>query len=317
MTREGPTTALLLMGYGSPASAEEIPEYLQDVLHGRRPSAEMVTEYQRRYDRIGGSPQARILESLRRKLEPLAARAGLHARVYLGVKHLRPHLSSVIPEAAREGVDRLVAVPLSPYASPWILQPYRAGIRLGCERSPRPITVDLRAGWHREAPWLEYWAQAIRATSPSDRGLLLLSAHSLPERLRRAGDPYPGLVQETAGLIASRADLTPWEFTYQSAGNTTEPWLGPDIVDRIDAWGGTGGGAVTIAPFGFVFDHLEILYDLDIVVRDHCAQRGMRYHRVPSPNDHDLLVQALLDVACAPNWPSTVHGQPEHAENGR
>jgi ferrochelatase len=290
------TTAVLLMGYGSPNGADDLPTYLADVLHGQSPSPSMVAEYVRRYQVIGGSPQNRILASLRSKLEHRLGRDQPGTKVFLGVKHGRPALRDVVPEAARGGFRHLIAVPLSPYASTWISDPYRDGVAEGIRASATPITVDIRLGWNLDPNWIAYWSRAIRAglshgTPPETP--VLLSAHSLPERMRALGDPYPEILQVTSKAIAQAARLTHWSFTFQSAGNTTEGWLGPDITDIMLEWKARGADAQLIASFGFVFDHLEVLYDLDVVVHEFATQHGIEYHRVPMPNDADEVVEAL------------------------
>jgi protoporphyrin/coproporphyrin ferrochelatase len=295
-TRSRDGTAVLLMGYGSPNGADDLPEYLADVLHGEQPSPAMVAEYVRRYDRIGGSPQNRILASLRTKLERRLAPEWPGARVFLGVKHGRPALRDVIPEAAHAGFRHLVAVPLSPYASTWISEPYRQGVAEGIRAAATPIDVDVRLDWHLDPHWIGYWSRAIRAdleAHPDPNGTVLLSAHSLPQRMRDRGDPYPEILHETADAIATAAHLARWSFTFQSAGNTTEPWLGPDITEVMLDWKGRGARRQVVASFGFVFEHLEVLYDLDVVIREYAEQHGIEYYRIPMPNDADDVVEAI------------------------
>ena len=299
----GPTRAVLLMGYGSPNGAADLPEYLREVMHGRPPSDETVAEYVRRYAQIGGSPQRRILASLREKLERRLRRDAPEVRVFLGVKHGRPALRDVIPEAARAGVRHLVAVPLSPYASTWISEPYQVGVDEGVRLAATPIDVDVRLGWHTDPHWVGYWVRAIRAAlaeRPDPSSAVLLSAHSLPQRMRDRGDPYPEILRETSDRIAREAQLDRWSFTFQSAGNTTEAWLGPDITDVLLDWQRRGARAPLIASFGFVFDHLEVLYDLDVVVREFAERHGIEYRRVPMPNDADDVVEALAARVLAP-----------------
>jgi protoporphyrin/coproporphyrin ferrochelatase len=298
------STAILLMGYGSPNGADDLPTYLADVLHGQSPSAAMVAEYVRRYTVIGGSPQNRILASLRSKLEHRLAQERPGTQVFLGVKHGRPALRDVVPEAARAGFRHLIAVPLSPYASTWISEPYREGVAEGIRNAATPITVDLRLGWNLDPDWIAYWSRAIGAELSG--GLppgtpVLLSAHSLPERMRARGDPYPEILHVTSEAIARAAHLRDWSFTFQSAGNTTEGWLGPDITDLMLEWKAKGAATQLVASFGFVFDHLEVLYDLDVVVRDFAAQHGIAYHRVPMPNDAEEVVEALARRITGPS----------------
>ena len=299
-TDSGRQTAVLLMGYGSPTTADDLPAYLSDVLGGTRPSAEMVEEYRRRYDLIGGSPQNRTLESIRVKLERRLAGSRGPKRVYLGTKHWLPHIEDVLPAMAKDGFERAIAIPLSPYASTWILEPYRKALARGVSSSPSPIQVDLRAGWHLNPHWIDYWRAAIRSADGPKDPCVILSAHSLPRRMQDLGDPYPELLHATADAIASSARLSRWSFTFQSAGNTTEPWLGPDITEVMLDWKRNGVDGQLIASFGFVFDHLETLYDLDVVVKDFVTANGIAYHRVPMPNDHEKIIQALADVAMSP-----------------
>ncbi len=297
------STGVLLMGYGSPNGASDLPGYLAEVLHGRPPDPEMVAEYVRRYERIGGSPQNRVLTSLREKLERRLARERPGTRVFLGVKHGRPALRDVIPEAARAGVRHLIAVPLSPYASTWISEPYRVGVEEGVRAAVTPVSVDIRLGWHRDPHWIGYWERAIRRELAGRAGstdAVLLSAHSLPQRMRDQGDPYPELLHETSDAIARRAGLDRWSFTFQSAGNTTEAWMGPDIADVMLEWKARGATRQLVASFGFVFDHLEVLYDLDVVVREFAEGHGIEYHRVPMPNDADDVVEAVAARVLAP-----------------
>ncbi|HXW67552.1 MAG TPA: ferrochelatase [Thermoplasmata archaeon] len=287
-------TAVLLMGYGSPDGAGDLPAYLTEVLHGKAPSPTMVAEYVRRYELIGGSPQRRILGSLREKLERRLADGGPGYPVLLGVKHGKPALRDVIPAAARDGLRHLLAVPLSPYASTWISEPYQDGVAEGVRAAGGEIEVDVRLDWHLDPSWIGYWRRAIRSELERDPGrAVLLSAHSLPERMRERGDPYPEILAETSSAIARAAGLDRWSFTFQSAGNTTEPWLGPDITEVMLEWKTRGVARPLVASFGFVFDHLEVLYDLDVVVRAFAEANGIDYRRVPMPNDAEEIVEAL------------------------
>jgi protoporphyrin/coproporphyrin ferrochelatase len=296
------TTAVLLMGYGSPSDSTELPSYLADVLHGQPPSPAMVAEYARRYDMIGGSPQNRILASLRTKLERRLSPDWPGVRVFIGVKHGNPALRDVVPQVARAGYHRLIAVPLSPYASTWISEPYREGIAEGIRAAPSPIEVDVRLGWHLDPNWIGYWSRAIQtelSQKPEPTRAVLLSAHSLPQRMQDRGDPYPEILRETSDAIARAAHLERWSFTYQSAGNTTEAWLGPDMTEVMIDWQRRGAQSQLVASFGFVFDHLEVLYDLDVVMREFATKNGIEYRRVPMPNDATEVVEALASRVLA------------------
>jgi len=291
------------MGYGSPNGADDLPSYLAEVLHGRVPDAEMVTEYVRRYDRIGGSPQNRILGSLRSKLERRIGMDRPGTPVFLGVKHGRPALRDVIPEIARAGFRQAIAVATSPYASLWIGEPYRDGVAQGERAALTPVAIDVRLGWHLDPSWVGYWSRAIQRELEIIRDpncAVLLSAHSLPQRMRDRGDPYPEILAETAEAVAGASQLGRWQFTYQSAGNSTEGWLGPDITEVMVDWKRRGAATQLVASFGFVFDHLEVLYDLDVVVREFAESHGITYRRVPMPNDADEVVEALAHRILVP-----------------
>lgn len=301
-----PESAVLLMGYGSPTGPEDLTGYLSEVLGGRLPPREMVQDYERRYAVIGGSPQSRIIATLRGKLERRLAERGAPSRVYLGTKHWKPNVAEVLPQIARDGFRRVIAIPLSPFASTWILQPYRAALETGLVAAHPRLEVDLRPGWHLNPHLIGYWRDAIRnalAAQADPSACVLLSAHSLPQRMRERGDPYPEILTECSAAIAEAADLSRWSFTYQSAGNTTEAWLGPDITEQMVAWKDRGAETQIIASFGFIFDHLEVLYDLDVLVRAFAGSHGIAYHRVPMPNDADALVDALADVVLRPSPP--------------
>lgn len=302
-----PGEAVLLMGYGAPQGPEDLPGFLQEVL-GRPPSPALVEEYRRRYELIGWSPQLRIIQSLRQRLEDRFTGVGSPRRVLLGTKHWTPHVADAVRQAADEGIRRLVAIPLSPFASPWVLRPYQRELETGRSAASHPIAVELRAGWHRSKALARFWADELRSLPRSDHdgSVVFLTAHSLPERHRRSGDPYPEIIGEMVQEVVREADLKGWEFTYQSAGNTTEPWLGPDVRERMQVWAEKGAKDQWIASLGFLFDHLEVLYDLDVVVRAFAEEHGIRYHRLPQPNDDPRVVEALQEVADAPSWPLPV-----------
>jgi ferrochelatase len=294
-----PRAGVLLMGYGSPSGAQDLPGYLTEILH-RPPTPETVREYERRYALIGGSPQSAILARVRDGVADRLASEAPGVPVFLGTKHWHPNVSEVIPRASAAGVTRLVAIPLSPYASTWILEPYRTALDAGAARAPQPIAIELAAGWHTEPAWIDYWAGAIRtalaeANDPS--AVVHLSAHSLPKKYADLGDPYPAILRETSERIARAAGLARWEFTFQSAGNDTEPWLGPDITEQMRKWKEKGARTHVVASFGFVFDHLEVLYDLDVVTRKFAEDLGVVYRRVPEPNSDPKLLAALVAVA--------------------
>ena len=295
---------MLMMGYGSPNGAEDLPGVPR-----RRPARpSSVAVYGRRI-RPGGT--RRLVGPPKTGSSPRWGRSSSEDSVgispgpasFSGSSMVIRHSGTWCPKPLVRGSGTLIAVPLSPYASTWISEPYREGVAEGIRASASPITVDVRLDWHLDPNWLGYWNRAIRtavASNSDPTGAVLLSAHSLPQRMRDRGDPYPEILQETSSAIAQGAGLARWSFAYQSAGNTTEAWLGPDLTDVMLDWQRRGAKRQWIASFGFVFEHLEVLYDLDVVVREFAASHGIDYRRVPMPNDADEVVEALAARVLAP-----------------
>ena len=254
------TTAVLLMGYGSPNGVEDLPSYLADVLHGRTPSPAMVAEYDsevRTDRRVAPEPHPGLAP---REARATAAERSAGRAVFLGVKHGQPALRTVIPEAARAGFRHLIAVPLSPYASTWISEPYQQGVEEGTRASASPISVDVRLDWHLDPHWIGYWGRAIRleqARHPDPKGVVLLSAHSLPQAMRNRGDPYPEILQETYHRIVRSARLQTYVVHVPECGQYDGTLAGSrhhgGHAGVAAPWGGATAGSlvrVRVRPLG-------------------------------------------------------------------
>jgi protoporphyrin/coproporphyrin ferrochelatase len=256
--------AVVLMGYGSPTSAEDVRPYLEDVRGGRPVSDEAVAELAERYRRIGGrSPLDDVTEAQRAALE-----RELGIPVFVGMKHWRPRISDAVEAVLAGRATRLVGLVLAPHYSRLSIGAYRERLEEALADRAELVLVE---SWHDEPAFLDVLAERVRGTD----AWVVFTAHSLPERILADGDPYRDQLLETARLVAERAGLDRWSFAFQSASPTGEPWLGPDVLEELERLQAEGESKVLVAPVGFVSDHLEILWDLDVEARDKAAELGL------------------------------------------
>jgi ferrochelatase len=270
------------MAYGSPTRPEDIPAYFEDIRGGRPVRPEAVAELAERYRRIGGtSPLNEITERQRAALEH-----DLGVPVYVGMKHWTPRIAEAVDQALEGGAERIVGL---------VLAPHYSGISIGGYRDRLEDAVDGRGelvmieSWHDHKPFVEILAARVGETDAH----VVFTAHSLPARILDEGDPYKDQLLETSRLVAERAAVASWSFAFQSASPTGEPWLGPDILEELDALYATGVRKVLIAPVGFVSDHLEILWDIDVEARDKADELGLELDRIESLNDAPEFARAL------------------------
>jgi protoporphyrin/coproporphyrin ferrochelatase len=279
------STAVILMAYGSPERIEDIRPYLEDIREGRPVSDEAVEELAERYRRIGGrSPLDEITERQRAALE-----RDLGLPVHVGMKHWHPRIAEAVDAALAGGAKRLVGVVLAPHYSALSIAGYRERLDAALRNRAELRFVE---SWHDHEPFLDVLADRVRGTDAH----VVFTAHSLPERILAMGDPYRDQLLESSRLVAERAGVDQWSFAFQSASPTGEPWLGPDILEELDALRGRGVRKVLVAPVGFVSDHLEILWDLDVLARERAAELGLELDRIESLNDDPALVRALADL---------------------
>jgi protoporphyrin/coproporphyrin ferrochelatase len=279
------SAAVILMAYGSPATAEDVPAYLADIREGRPVSQGAIDELTERYRRIGGrSPLDEVTEAQRAALEK---KLGLP--VVVGMKHWRPPIAEAVEAALTGGAETLVGLVLAPHYSRLSIAGYRERLETALQGRADLVFVE---SWHDHEPFLEVLASRVRGFD----GHVVFTAHSLPERILRDGDPYRDQLLETSRLVAERAGLADWSFAFQSASATGEPWLGPDILEELDRLAANGARRVLVCPVGFVSDHLEILWDLDVEARERAAELGLELDRIQSLNDDPAFVVALAGV---------------------
>jgi ferrochelatase len=279
--------AVILMAYGSPATADDIRPYLEDIRRGRPVSDAAVAELAERYRRIGGrSPLDEITAAQRSALERV-----LGIPVFVGMKHWRPRIVEAAEQALAGGARQLIGVVLAPHFSRLSVGEYRE--RLEEALDGREAELLLVESWHDDPAFVEVVASRVRKTD----AWVVFTAHSLPERILADGDPYREQLLETSRLVAGRAGLGErWSFAFQSASPTSEPWLGPDILEELERLHGEGVPKVLVAPVGFVSDHLEILWDLDIEAREKAVELGLELDRIQSLNDDPAFIRALAGV---------------------
>ena len=295
------THAVLLMAYGSPDSLDQVEAYYTDIRRGNPPPPHLLEELLGRYRAIGGgSPLSGIVERQRRALSDELARRGTPVPVYAGMRHIAPRIGTIVERMAAEGVTDFVAIALAPQRSS-----NGAGYRRAVDAALAGLGPDAPSytfveSWHDEPRLIEALAtvtrEAIdRLSDPAD-ARVMFTAHSLPLRVVADGDPYPDELAATAALVAARLGITEFEFAFQSAGRTDEPWLGPDILAEIRRLGAEGVRELVVSPVGFVAEHLEVLYDIDIEAQGVARSVGIRIERARSLNDDPTFIAGLADV---------------------
>ena len=277
--------AVVLMAYGSPSRAEDIRPYLEDIREGRPVSDAAVEELTERYRRIGGrSPLDDATEAQRAALE-----REVDLPVFVGMKHWRPRIAEAVGQALAGGADTIVGLVLAPHYSRLSVQGYRERLEAALQDRAELRFVE---SWHTHEPYLDALADRVRDTNAH----VVFTAHSLPARILDEGDPYRDQLLETSRLIAERAGLGSWSFAFQSESRTGEPWLGPDILDELDSLHAKGIERVLVCPIGFVSDHLEILWDLDVEAVERAGELGLDLERIDSLNDDPAFIRGLADL---------------------
>ena len=304
MTGRSKKTAVILLAYGGPESLDDIPEYLLDIRGGRHTPQHLIDDITERYRLIGSrSPLLEITQSVAIKLQ---REIGLP--VYVGMRHWSPFIKDVVAQMSADGIEHMVAICMAPHYSMLSIGKYKeqldAAISAITDPNGRGMTVDFVESWHLQPAYLQGIAANVREAlsrwprAERDQVLVIFTAHSLPEFILERGDPYDDQLRETAASLAELLALPDarWTFSYQSAALTGVPWLGPQIEDLVGQLADQGQKDLLIAPIGFIADHVEILYDIDIGVQNIAQGKGVRLERTDMLNDDDLLVEALASL---------------------
>jgi ferrochelatase len=291
------SVAVVLMAYGSPDRLDDVPAYYGDIRGGRPVRAELLEELVERYRRLGienGSPLNAITERTRAALE-----RELDVPVFTGMKHWTPRIVEAADRAVAVGATTILGLVLAPHYSRLSIGGYRRQLEGAIGGRAELVFVD---NWHDWPPFLDLLAQRVRAALTVETRAewhVVFTAHSLPARILDEGDPYEDQLLESSAAIAERAALRDWSFSYQSESATGERWLGPDIVDHLDALHARGVHDVIVCPVGFVSDHLEIRWDIDVEAQDKARELGMSLARIEMPNADPQFVAGLARLVDA------------------
>ena len=279
--------AVVLMAYGSPERLADVPAYYADIRGGQPIAPEHLADLVERYRRLGieeSSPLNAITEQTRSALEH-----ELGLPVYTGMKHWTPHIADAVQTAIAGGAERIAGLVLAPHYSALSIQGYREQLEAAVAGRAAVVFVD---SWHDDPGLVDLLAERVRGTAAH----VVFTAHSLPARILDSGDPYKDQLLETSRLVAEAAELADWSFSFQSESPTGEPWLGPDILDHLGELHDRGVHDVLVCPVGFVSDHLEIRWDIDVEARERASELGMRLDRIEMPNADPAFVRILADI---------------------
>jgi len=275
------------MAYGSPERLEDVPAYYADIRGGRPVTPERLDDLVARYRALGveeHNPLNAITEQTRAALE-----RELGLPVFTGMKHWRPRIADAAEAALVTGAGVVVGLVLAPHYSRLSIAGYREQLERALDARAELRMIE---SWHDFEPFVDALAARVRGTTAH----VVFTAHSLPARTLDDGDPYQDQLLETARLVAEAADVREWSFSYQSESPTGEPWLGPDILDHLGELHARGVRDVLVCPVGFVSDHLEIRWDIDVEAQDRARELGMTLRRIEMPNADPDFVRALAEL---------------------
>ncbi len=291
---------ILLMAYGSPATLDDVEAYYTHIRGGKSPAPEAVQELKERYRRIGGrSPLLEITQRQAAGVEALLGQRGTPVRVWVGMKHAPPFIAEAVAQMAAGRIRKSAAVALAPHYSKMSIGGYIAAATAAAAECG--MEIRCLEHYHDHPGLVRALADRIeiarRSVSGGRRVPVVFTAHSLPQRILQWSDPYPDQLRRTCELVVSEAEIVHWRFAFQSASHTGEPWLGPDVLEVLRELHEQGSREVIVSPVGFVADHLEVLFDLDVEAQQTAEALGMRLVRTPSLNDGPDFLAVLADVA--------------------
>lgn len=298
MDRDRNRWGVLLLAHGAPDKLEDIPGFLLNVREGRPLPDAAVQEIIRRYRLVGGgSPLLRLTNLQAEGLAKSLARP-----VYVGMRNWKPFIADAVRRLNDNGTERVVTLCLAPQNSRTSIGLYRKYLTEAIEKVAPHLKVDFIENWHDHPGLIAAFREKVAAAlakAEAEAGKpvpVIFTAHSVPEKTIAGGDPYEQQVRETAALVAKALGLEEYRVAFQSPGMTAEPWIGPTVESQIDRLAEAGERQVLLAPIGFVSDHVEILYDIDVAFRNYGKAKGVTVHRSQSLNDSPLFIQALASI---------------------
>jgi len=299
MTERNKTKAVLLMAYGSPETIADVAPYFTHIRGGVRPKDEHIQNLEARYKAVGGkTPLYEITKKqaaeLQKKLDEKHG-AGAY-KVFIGMKHWHPYIKEVLAEIRKEGIAEVIAIALAPHYSKISIGGYQKAL----DEAGEGMNIKLVKSYHTNQALLacieDQISEKLKATDFKSKPHIIFTAHSLPERIRTWDDPYEKQLLETSRLVAEKFPEYDWSFSFQSEGHTGEPWIGPDILNTLRSLKASGETSVIICSVGFVADHLEILFDLDVEAQELAHELGLEVVRTDSRNAHPLFIEALSSL---------------------
>jgi protoporphyrin/coproporphyrin ferrochelatase len=289
------------MAYGSPNSLDEVGDYLAQVRGGRGSSPDEIEHLKQRYQQVGGrTPLLQITKSQADALEKKLLADGVPGRVYFGMKHWHPFVEDVVEKISTDNPPILVGVALAPHYSKLSIGGYEDSVKRGLARRNSNLQFVMVKSWNTESSLIKALStrvsNGLREMTGSGPTIVIFTAHSLPLRAVSTDDPYRAQLLETSQLVAKEANVTDWDFAFQSASGPPGTWLGPSLKERISELSKRGVKQILVTPVGFVSDHLEILYDLDVEAKDYANSLGIELARTLSLNDDPMFIEALAAV---------------------
>lgn len=294
--------AALILAYGTPETVERMRCYLSDIRGGRPMSDEFVEEFRHRYSLIGGSPLTRLTYEQTKQTGQELQRRGQDIAVYVGMRHWSPWIKDAIGQMYLHGIEEAVAIVMAPHYSKMSIGKYWGKIDEAQKIHGTDIKFSFVDSWYRQPKFLQAVENHVRAglekfpADVRDRVKVVFTAHSLPARLIKMGDPYDDELKDNAKIVAERLGNIDWMFSYQSAAETGEPWLGPQIEEVVVDLAKEGYKHMLVAPIGFVCDHVEILFDIDVEAKQIAQKHGIQLERIESMNTTPLFIEAVADA---------------------
>ena len=303
------TIGVLIMAYGGPKSLDEVEPYLADIRGGRPTSQELIDEITERYRVIGGSsPILEITTAQAQGVEAAlndadAQAAGLQYRAYVGMRHWYPYIEEIVPKMLADGVDEIAAIVMAPHYSRMSVGAYMGKLDKALQQAETTIPVTQVRSWKDEPAFIDAVARKVSEAlehhfSEEERAdvPILFTAHSLPARFLESGDQYPQELEASMELVARKLKPKNYRFAFQSQGSTADPWLGPSVEDTLEILKNEGHTNLLLVPFGFVCDHVEVLFDVDVEHKEQAQELGIRLERPEMLNDDPGLIEAVASA---------------------
>jgi protoporphyrin/coproporphyrin ferrochelatase len=291
---------VLLLAYGGPDSLDDVRDYYIDVRGGRVPTDELVEELKDRYRAIGG--KSPILPITNKKATALNKVLGDDYKVYVGMRHWHPFIQDTVAQMVNDGITEATSIVMAPHYSKMSVGKYHDKLNEAVSAQNNVIKFNKVEHWHTHPGYIQAVSEKVKlalnkfSENEREKTKVIFTAHSLPEKILEWNDPYPEQLLETSRLIAEKFDKLDWHFAYQSAGRTRDPWLGPDLLEKIDELHQNGSENILVATIGFIVDHLEVIYDIDIEGKEKAKEIGIHLERTESLNDDPQLISTLADL---------------------